>query len=366
MRNSVSILFFLFITSMNITGQNSVESLPVAGDLAIEVKNVSFIKNNEYYNPVVEGYTLIGYFLQPELIYSPSDRFSLGIGTHVLHYAGAPDFSTFKPVLSATYYFAGNSSFTIGSLNGSDKHEMADPHFNRERFYTTYSEEGLQLTFLTDHLFSDTWLSWENFIFKGDTTREIFSFGESFKYSSSLINEVFFFEIPLQLHFKHYGGQISNYPEPVETFLNLATGAAIKADIRAEKYGTAGIECLLFISKELSGHSTTGVSSGNAEWFRLNYSYKNLQLEVGYWTAHDFFAPDGNPIFGSVSDYDENVVIPDRKIITGGINLALRPESYLQLYIGAEAYWDINLNRIDSSVTLHLSFDKLFRITKIK
>ena len=58
----------------------------------------------------------------------------------------------------------------------------------------------------------DTWVSWENYIFKGDSTREIFTFGESFRYTSSPIADFVHFEVPVQLQLKHHGGQISNYP----------------------------------------------------------------------------------------------------------------------------------------------------------
>jgi hypothetical protein len=209
-------------------------------------------------------------------------------------------------------------------------------------------------------------LSWENFIFKGDNTREVFTFGESFNYTSSSVADVLQFEVPLQVQFKHLGGQISNYPEQVETFFNLATGLKINIDIQHREYGQASIEYLQFINKELNGEPLSGISSGHASWLRLNYIFKSLDIGATYWRAHNFYAPNGNTLFGSVSDYQINVVVPERKLITNHIYFTLLPESYLKLFLGLNTYYNIDTKRLDNSIALHLSFDKLIRLATLK
>ena len=59
----------------------------------------------------------------------------------------------------------------------------------------------------------------------------------------------------MQIQFKHFGGQISNYPEHVETFFNLAAGLRINFDLAQKKYGQAGIEYLQFINNQFNGVS---------------------------------------------------------------------------------------------------------------
>ncbi len=366
MRYLLTISLILIFFTNSVTCQESTGSAGSNGNLYLNLRNINFIRNNEYANPIIEGYTLIGYFLQPEIVYLPSDKVTLRLGTHLLSYSGTNKFSLIKPVFSTSFNFSKNSTITIGSLSGSDKHLMFDPHFNKERLYNAYSEDGLQFTTRTDHLFSDTWLSWENFIFKGDNKREIFTAGESFRYSSSLIGDAFRFEIPVQLQFKHYGGQISNYPEPVETFFNIAAGSRVSIDISNKRYGMTGFEYLLFTGRKLTGKSTTGITYGYGEWYKLFYAYKKVDLGIGYWKAHNFFAPNGNYIFGCVSDYQENVTITDRKIITGSASVTFLPESFLELYLGFEAFYDVDLKRVDNSVTLHLSFDKLIKLATLK
>ena len=122
------------------------------GDLYLNFRNTNFVKNNEYSNPVIEGYTLIGYFIQPELVYRPAGKVTLRLGTHLLSYSGTNKFSLIKPVFSTSWHFSENTFFTIGSLSGSDKHRMLDPHFNKERIYNAFSEDGLQLRTSNEHI----------------------------------------------------------------------------------------------------------------------------------------------------------------------------------------------------------------------
>jgi hypothetical protein len=366
MRYPVILFFVLLINNWNISGQVSEDTLSKPGTLSLNLKSISFVRNNEYFNPIIEGYTLVGYFFQPELEYSPSGKVMLHAGGHFLKYSGADKFTQIRPVFSATVNLSEKTSLTIGSLSGSDKHQLFDPHFDAERLYNAYVEDGFQLKTKNDHFFNDTWLSWENFIFKGDSTREIFTFGESFRYTSAPVGEFVSFEIPVQIQFKHFGGQISNYEEHVETYFNMATGLRMNFDLAKKKYGRAGIEYLYFINKEFPGSSESGITSGNAMWLKFHYTYKAFYTGVAYWKSNSFIAPNGNPIYSSLSDYQENVIVPNRRIITNYFYLTLLPESYFELFLGLETYYDIALKRMDSSLTLHLNFEKLIRLATFK
>jgi cobalt/nickel transport system permease protein len=104
----------------------------------------------------IEGFVtamLLKYFIknEPELIYSPTSRVTLRAGTHLLKYSGEDNFSEIKPLFSATLNFSENTSLTLGSLSGSDSHKLFDPHFNSERLYNEYLEDGLQFLSSTDN-----------------------------------------------------------------------------------------------------------------------------------------------------------------------------------------------------------------------
>jgi len=381
-----AVIFLLCFFSGNISGQSKQENVTSNGELSLRVKSLTFFKDNEYFNNIgaskfnlisslpafadkaqwVEGYTLAGFIFQPELVYSPSEKVTVRAGAHLLKYHGSDKFSRAKPVLSAKVNLLEHTSITIGSLSGSDRHRLFDPLFDSERLYSHYSEDGFQVTTITEHIFSDNWLSWENFIVKGDSTREVFTTGESFKYTSSPIAEFLQFEIPVQLQFKHFGGQISNFPEHVETYFNIATGLRVNADLADKRYGQAGVEFIQFFNGEFPSVPVSGITHGSASWYRLHYDYKSLYFGLYYWQSHNYFSPNGNQIYGSVLDNLSVFVIPDRKIITNAVFLKLLPESYVELLAGVETYYDVCLKRMDFSITLHLNFDKLFRLATIK
>jgi hypothetical protein len=366
MRKTFILIIILCLTVSVVSGQLTVEPRPQSGDLSLRIKSLNFIEDNEFFNPIVEGYTMLGFFFQPELVYTPSSKVSLRAGAHFLKYYGTEKFSQVRPVFSTTLFFSDKTSLTLGTLSGPDKHHFFDPHFYSERLYNEYVEDGIQLTHINDHIFTDMWISWENYIFKGDSAREQFTFGESFRYTSSPIAGIMHIEVPVQLQLKHRGGQISDYAQPLETFINIAAGLRANFDLGEKRYGQAGIEYLYFYNKDREGDTTSGISRGNASWIRLHYNYKSFRFETGYWSAHDFYAPNGNPIFSCFSDYQPGLVIHDRNIITNSLSVRFLPTSSLEFYFGLDLYYDVSLNRMDQAYTIHLNFDKLINLVSSK
>lgn len=347
-------------------GQINAEPVTGPGDLSLDLKSISFIKNNEYFNPVIEGYTMLGYFIQPSIIYTASEKFYLRMGAHMLSYSGTGRFTDISPVFSAVYRISERSILTAGTFPGCYRHRLFDPHYNSERLYNMYSEDGLQYFFANGNFFSDTWISWENFIFRGDTDREIFTAGESFRYNSPEFAGSFQAEIPLQIQFKHYGGQVSNFPEHVETYFNLAAGLKLNYDPEFRFPGKAAVEYIFFKNNELTGTNVTGISGGNASWFRLHYYFKWLHAGIYYWRSEDFYAPNGNFIYSSVSDYETGVLIHSRSILTGTVSVSLTPESFLDLYLGIDTYYDTDRERLDNSIALHLNFSRVLKLATLK
>jgi hypothetical protein len=383
----LAILFItLFIYPVHLSGQAREDSSLQTGVLSLRIKSITFVKDNEYFNPIGaskfmlvsslpgfvdksawnEGYTLIGYFVQPELIYSPSSRVTLRAGTYLLKYAGKDNFSRVLPVFSASLKITDKTTLTMGTLSGSDSHKLYDPNYDSERLYRAYNEEGVQLTGNYKHIFNDTYLSWENFIFEADSTREIINFGESFRYTSPTLAGFLHFEIPVQMQFKHFGGQISNYPQHMETYFNLSAGLGVNMDIAQKRYGVAGVEYMQFMNDEFPGKPPSGITNGYASWFRFHYTYKGLYIGAAYWKAHNYFAPNGNSIYGSVVNNTSDYVISDRKIITNTVYLTLFPLKYLEFFIGMETYYDVPIKNLDYAISLHMNFDKLIRLANLK
>lgn len=366
MRNIL--VYFLFICSViaDLNAQSAPEAKSETGSLALRLKSISFIEDNEYINPIVEGYTLLGFFLQPELVYNPSSKVSLSGGVHILKYYGSEKFSKVLPVFSTTLSLTPKTFLRIGTLNGPDMHQFFDPHFYSERLYNSYVEDGMQLTHSDKNFFTDTWISWEHFIFKGDSTREQFTAGESFRYTSDPVAELISFEIPIQVQLKHFGGQITEYKQNVESFINIAGGVKVNFDLAHKKWGQLGIEYLQFLNNLKAGDTIAGTTHGNASWLRLLYSYKAFSLQTGFWKSHDFYAPNGNPIYGNISTFQPDFVIHNRRLINNSVSIKLLAATSLELYLGVDLYYDIDTRRTDQTYTFHLNFDKLIHLSSLK
>jgi hypothetical protein len=156
------------------------------------------------------------------------------------------------------------------------------------------------------------------------------------------------------------------YPEPVETFYNFVTGLRVNIDLGQKRVSQAGIEYLQFFNTVVSDESSSPVKNGNGSWLRLHYTYKGLYIGAAYWKGHNFYAPEGNAIYASIYDFHSDYVIPERRIITNYISLSLLPESYLDLFLGLQTYYDVCTKKINNSITLHLNFDKLIRLTTVR
>jgi hypothetical protein len=391
-----SVLWFslLFLVIDNLCGQSDTSGVNQSGNLYLELRSISFVKNKEYSNPMntglvfmgtmytdnlliwdpgfgfvnpnIEGYTLIGNFIEPAILFFPSSKFSVRLGAHLLNYSGAGTFSQIAPVISSKLRFSDRTSLTLGSLDGCEKHRLFDPVFDQERMYSKNHENGIE--FMTDqkHIFSDSWLDWENFIFKGDTTREILTFAESFKYTTGKIQKLFDLNIPFQFLIKHKGGQISNYIGNVETLINLAAGAGINFDLNNGNSGKIGFDYIHLLFYDNSSNQVFSFKQGYANWYKLHFTYKALMFELAYWKSHNYYTSDGNLIYSSISGYGGRTVLHDRSLFNTSLYLTLNPIKDLELFLGFDFYYDLNAKVLYSAAALHLNFNEIFKLLSIK
>jgi hypothetical protein len=232
--------------------------------------------------------------------------------------------------------------------------------------YSKNSENGLELVTENKHFFNDIWVDWENFIFTGDTTREMLTFGESFRYTSDKVMDLVEFNVPFQLSIKHKGGQISNYSQPMETYINFAGGAGATFDINKGNLGRIGIDYSFFYYYDNSPDKILSFDKGHASWYRINYNYKILKIEVAYWKSHNFYAPNGNLVYSSISGYKGHTLLQDRSLLSGSLYLTVHPVKNLEIFFGFDYYYDLNINESYNAAALHISFSELIKLLSFR
>ena len=180
-------IFILLLPVTELIAQNSTTLYQNYSDfnpsdqrkLFFKLENIDFLKNNEYTGDIVTGYTLIGGWMRPKLVYYPSDKLRLELGGHFLKYHGREEFDNISFWFNTHYKPFKELSVIFGNLNNNANHHLIRPLFEPEQYFTEKPEGGIQFLFNNRWLSSDLWLNWEQFILPDDPFQEHFTFGWS-------------------------------------------------------------------------------------------------------------------------------------------------------------------------------------------
>lgn len=354
-------VLLIYVLFLPFSFSRAQESSEVSGSPALWQRlsfcfsSTGFFRNHEYFNPITEGYTLTGSHFRPVILWQPLEELEIKGGLFIALWSGYGGNPVVKPVFSSTVITGEKARLTLGSLNGSDKHQMLDPHFRIDKFYTDFQEEGVQFVYNGDMLFSDSRINWERFIFHGSNGREELTFGESAKISFSSKSNGLCMEFPLQLLIKHRGGQISNYTEPVETHFNFAIGAGMAGGGEKNKLSVTRGDVTVFIyhtPRQLPG---LPFRTGSALWVRGSQQLGPAEVKAGIWIPGNFYSPNGNMMFSSVSDYRPGVVLQNRVLLSGSLNFLKTWETgFCSLFLGFDWYFDPREKNFDHSITLNI------------
>ncbi|HFX17905.1 MAG TPA: hypothetical protein ENK64_02025 [Flavobacteriales bacterium] len=336
------------------------------GYLYLGVNNLAFIKNNEYFNLIADGYTLIGNKLDLNAIWKPHRNYQINIGFSTLKYAGRNDFEKSVPYIGLEINNR-NSNFYIGKLYTNDNHLLPDEIYAFERHLDYRSiENGLQHRFKNAHWQTDTWLEWEDFIFKGDHLRERLNFGQSTIYTYQ--NKQWTLSIPLNIYLQHRGGQINkrvvgqNTINNAMVINNMSMGINLKRSIGVNK--SIGIS-YAYLAHQINSDNTEELlfKSGYAHKWQLFFNYKYFNNYLGYWQGHQFVAPKGDDMFQSVSrrvekfvdDQGKSIEVfkyhtePNRRLLTWTTTYQKEIFNNLKLAFVLDLYYQLNHSSIQNS-----------------
>ncbi|MFW6043680.1 MAG: hypothetical protein ACOCPW_04930 [Marinilabiliaceae bacterium] len=336
-----------------------------AHQLFFHVDNNNFIKNNEYETDFASGHTLIGYGLQPELSYYAGDRFRLRAGVYLRQYSGLDHFSQVRPVLSAHLRLSPSVDVIMGALRGHVQHRLIEPLFDPERQYTRPVENGLQFLVERPWLWLDAWIDWEQFIRKGDSFPEWFTAGLSAEPSSSLGSDQWRMKFPVNVLAVHRGGEISDYPEPVQTSLNSAAGIHLEKEFSG-KVTKAGLFGYGMTYRNLNDVGPGNINRGDAWYIGGMAESRRLDYMAGYFRGNDFIALRGQKLFQSASPVRENFYHPRRELITGKVGYHRTFLEKVRFSFLLETYYDLSHQLLDFSTSMQISFSPGFFLTETK
>ena len=150
----------------------------------VGVRNMNFIKDNEFSGSVMKGYTLPGLWIQPSVKYYPLSNVKLELGLHALIYDGAIKYPNFAYQDIAVWKGAqyqrgahllpmfraqvglGNVNLVWGTLYSGASHGLMTPLYDPELNFSADPDLGFQVLVDTRRVHLDAWINWQSFVFR--------------------------------------------------------------------------------------------------------------------------------------------------------------------------------------------------------
>ncbi len=326
----------------------------------------TFVNNKEFFNPYQPGYTLTGFFIRPVLEYYPGPETRLKAGMHLLKYSGEGKYHQTIPIFTFHHRFAPGLDLVAGSIYGSINHDMIEPLFAFDRFFTHHNESGLQFLIDRDFIKADIWLNWEKFIFTGSPFQEEFTAGLSSTFFTGSTEGSLRVDLPVQILATHKGGQIDASGERLQTLVNLAGGVVAEWDVDGMVIETAGFRGYVAGFFDLSNELRHHWDNGWGVYPNIHVRTRWLEGGAGYWFGSRFVAPRGEPLFQSVSRVDPSIAQEHRELITSKIIFNRRLVRGIRMGVRFGAYYDPAAGQFDHSGGLHIIIDERFIITELQ
>jgi len=330
-----------------------------AGDLRASLNAFVFFKDNEYFNKIIEGYTLYGTHLNPQLTYYPLKNLRLDGGIFLWKDFGNPDLKQVRPTFRATWT-TGKQQIIFGNIRSTLHHNYIEPLFNFERVMLNPLEEGIQTRFQGKRLFFDQWVDWQRQQYRYSNYQEEVAGGLSSSYRVSPDNSKWHIAIPFQFTAIHRGGQIDTLDKPLQTVFNGALGLEAR-------YQLAGptVQALRFNGYGV-GYQDYSFTRGLFPFRRGWGLYLNGTLEtryvdvmVSYWRGSNFISVLGGDLYQGASrtvsspDYIE----PERQIVILRLMRDFRIADAASVTARIEPIFDVNNSSFtDYSFSMYFNF----------
>ena len=327
------------------------------GQLRLSLNSFTFFKDNEYFNKIVDGYTLFGTQLNPQLVYYPTNNLRLEGGVFLWKDFGNPVLQQVRPTFRATYTVK-KHEFVLGNIRPNLNHNYIEPLFNFERVMLKPLEEGLQYRYLGDRLFVDVWVDWLRQQYRYSNYQEQIAGGVSSSYSLTRPESAIQVALPFQFTGQHHGGQIDTLRKPLQTLFNEAVG--IEARMMLGNRHRA-----LRFNGYVLGFQDHSFTAGRLPFKYGNGLYLNTTLEthyadvmLSYWQGSRFISPLGGDLFQSLSRTvsDPGFLDRERRILLVRLVRDFRISDAAALTVRVEPLYDFNAQLLDFSFGVYLNF----------
>jgi hypothetical protein len=330
---------------------------PQAGDIRFSLDVLTFFKNNEYFNQIVEGYTLFGTQLNPQIVYYPTQDLRLEAGVFLRKDFGNPSLERVRPTFRATWT-KGRSQFILGNIRPHLSHGYIEPLFNFERVMLRPLEEGLQYRYLGRRLFLDAWVDWQRQQYRFSNFQEEIAGGLRSSYRLSGDQSRWQVAVPFQFTATHKGGQIDTVNRPLQTLFNQAIGLDVRRLLSGHAVQALRFNSYLLAFQDQSTALQTPYKYGRALYLNSTLETRYADLMLSYWRGQRFVAPLGGDLYQSVSRSVANPDFTDknRHLLFVRLLCDFPITEAAALTVRVEPVYDFNAQLLDFSFGMYLNF----------
>ena len=378
-RNNI-LSFFLLLIPVSMYSQwipenlLSTVQLPENGNnkFVLAIDMTSFFKNNEYFSPIEKGRTLPGTNFSPRIAYQTNNKFRAELGVYSIYFSGEQERdnkSIFVDGIFARMQYAVTPEFNVvlGNIYGGLNHRLIEPLFQWERQLMEKPESGLQFTYQNQRYFGDIWIDWQRYIERGDPVPELLTFGMSLEGKLTKPRNQLQVSVPFQLLINHSGGQINVSKPPMVVMGNAVSG------ICAEYFPEEGFLKSVALKTYIAGYYDKLPNKEQRPYREGWGTYPVIQLNstsfsfmTGYWYAKQFYALNGESLFGSFNPYYPDELLPERELLTVKLMYSQQLLKNLNIGAGIETYTDLGLKSTDYSFNVYLRFNSEFVLKKFQ
>jgi hypothetical protein len=365
-------LFFLLSEFLNASAQikypvfknKTIINAADSEKLSLNIYNLNYIYNTEYFGNIPLSGTLFGYQLIPEIKYQPNSRFIIKGGIYLQKEFGRNGYTTIAPTFSVKYK-AIHSSFILGTLEGNTNHGFIEPIYDYKLLIKERLENGFQFFVDTKPYEHDFFINWRRAIHLGDPFKEEFDIGYLSKLNVITKNK-FELKIPLQLLFTHKGGQIDSNSKPLTSIVDAAAGISLKFNLGDHFLKTIVADNYYVNYKDISGDKRQPFDEGNAYLSHLLLKFKYFDIDLRYWNSDGFINPRGNSLFSSVSEKYIGLTERHRHLLLASFIYDTKIFHNGNFDFRISPYKDFIENKIEYSYEMYFSYQLNVLLAKIK
>ncbi|GAC1585690.1 MAG: hypothetical protein NVS3B25_00090 [Hymenobacter sp.] len=336
------------------------------GEVRVGLNAFTFFKDNEYFNKIVDGYTLFGTQLNPQLVYYPSKDLRLEAGVFLWKDFGNPVLRQVRPTYRATWT-TGRHQFILGNIRPNLNHEYVEPLFNFERVILKPLEEGLQYRYLGSRLFLDVWVDWLRQQYRYSDYQEEIAGGLSSSYRLSEADGRWQVTVPFQFTGQHHGGQIDTINKPLQTLFNEAVGVTARRSLRGPTIRALRFNGYLVGFQDHSFTFQLPYQQGRALYLNTTLETRYADVMLSYWQGSRFVSPLGGDLYQSLSRTVSDPEFTDkyRRLLIVRLLRDFRISDAAALTVRVEPLYDFNARLLDFSFGVYLNFRQEWRLGSV-